>query len=234
VVIATKAQDTAGTAEWMRRLVGPSSVVVVVQNGIGHVERARPLVGDDTEILPAMIYQAAERTGLGEVRLHSDGRITVPAGPVGARFAELMAGSPVPAFEDPDFHTAAWRKLLSNVVSNPITALTLRRLDVMSEPDIVVLVRQLLTEAIAVGAADGASFAPDELARSSRVYEQYMGNGTRGGSSMLYDRLAGRPMEHEFITGVIVALGARYGVATPYNQVILALLRGIRPENIRL
>jgi 2-dehydropantoate 2-reductase len=229
VIIATKSQDTAGTADWMRGLIGPETVVVVVQNGIGHVDRVRPLVGDDTEILPAMIFQAAERTGPGEVSLHSDGRITVPAGPVGARFTELMAGSPVPAVEDSDFHTAAWRKLLSNVIANPITALTERRLDVMSEPDIVVLARQLLTEAIAVGTADGAHFAPDELERSARVYEQYVGtNG--GGSSMLYDRVAGRPMEHEFITGPIVTLGEKYGVPTPVNRALLALLRAIKPS----
>src|ERR1700742_1043148 len=38
IVLATKAQDTPGTAPWLRALAHPGSTVVVLQNGIGHVE----------------------------------------------------------------------------------------------------------------------------------------------------------------------------------------------------
>lgn len=224
VVVTTKAQDTAGARPWLDRLVGPDTVVVVVQNGINVADRVRSLV--DAQALPAMIFQAAERTAPGEVSLHSDGRITLPAGPLAARFAELLAGSPIPAVEHADFHTVAWRKLLGNAAANPITALTLRRLDVMTEPDIVRLTRDLIAEAVAVGAADGARFQEDEVERATQQYRAYVGSNG-GGSSMLYDRLAGRPTEHEFITGAVVALGAKYGIPTPTNQVILALMRGL-------
>ena len=48
-----------------------------------------------------------------------------------------------------------------------------------------------------------------------------------GGSSMLYDRLAGRPLEHEFITGAVVSAAARHGIAVPLNEALLALLRAL-------
>jgi 2-dehydropantoate 2-reductase len=46
---------------------------------------------------------------------------------------------------------------------------------------------------------------------------------------MLYDRLAGRPLEHEYITGAVVAAAERHGVAVPLNRAILALLRALSP-----
>ncbi len=52
--------------------------------------------------------------------------------------------------------TATWRKLLGNLVANPITTLTLRRIGVMSDPGIAALARGLLTEAVDVGRAEGA------------------------------------------------------------------------------
>lgn len=224
IVVATKVIDTPGAEPWLRSLVGPTSTVVVLQNGIGHVERIRPLVPPDTTILPALIYQAAERVGPGEIVLHSDGAITVPTGSVGARFGKVLAGGPLPVQEDDDFHTAAWRKLLSNVTANPLTALTLRRLEVLREPDIRDLAHTVLEEAVAVGRAEGARFAPDEVARATRISQDYPATG---GTSMLYDRLNGRPTEHDHITGEIVARGAKHGIPTPVNMTLLALLRAL-------
>ncbi|MGH8918872.1 MAG: ketopantoate reductase C-terminal domain-containing protein, partial [Actinomycetes bacterium] len=51
-------------------------------------------------------------------------------------------------------------------------------------------------------------------------------NGSSG-SSMLYDRLAGLPLEHEELNGVVVAEGARLGVPTPDHALILTLLRAL-------
>jgi 2-dehydropantoate 2-reductase len=47
------------------------------------------------------------------------------------------------------------------------------------------------------------------------------------GTSMYFDRLAGRPLEIEALTGAIVAAGDRLGVPTPLNRAFLALLRAV-------
>jgi 2-dehydropantoate 2-reductase len=48
--------------------------------------------------------------------------------------------------------------------------------------------------------------------------------GEEAGTSMLYDRLAGRELENELISGAITRLGRRHGVPTPVNQAMYALL----------
>lgn len=223
VLVATKSQDTAAAGPWLRALVGASTIVVVVQNGIGHAERVAPFVGDAT-VLPALIYSGVERLGPGRIRLHTEGCITVPAGPTGDAFADLMAQSGIAIERESDFVTALWRKVLSNVAANPITALTLRRIGVFNEPDIAALGETLLTEAAAVARAEGARIGPDDVARTLQMHRTY---NPSTGTSMLYDRLAGRPMEHEYITGAIVRTAARHGIAVPFNRAILTLLRAL-------
>ena len=47
------------------------------------------------------------------------------------------------------------------------------------------------------------------------------------GSSMLFDRLAGRPLEHQGLTGAVVRAADRHGIDVPLNRAILALLEGL-------
>jgi 2-dehydropantoate 2-reductase len=44
---------------------------------------------------------------------------------------------------------------------------------------------------------------------------------------MYFDRLAGRELEAEALTGAVVAAGQRLQVATPLNSALLALLRAV-------
>jgi 2-dehydropantoate 2-reductase len=44
---------------------------------------------------------------------------------------------------------------------------------------------------------------------------------------MYFDRLAGRPLEADALTGAIVAAGERLGIPTPLNGALLTLLRAV-------
>jgi 2-dehydropantoate 2-reductase len=113
---------------------------------------------------------------------------------------------------------------LINAVANPITALVQQRQAVLRRPEVEVLCRAILDEAVAVARADGARLADDEPARALAALYSFSGEL---GTSMYFDRLAGRQLEVEALTGAIVAAGARHGIATPINQALLALLRAI-------
>jgi 2-dehydropantoate 2-reductase len=82
----------------------------------------------------------------------------------------------------------------------------------------------VLEEAVAAARADGVPLAPDEAVRTLETLETYP---AEGGTSMYFDRLAGRPMEHEALTGAIVAAAERHGVPAPLNTALLTLLRAI-------
>jgi 2-dehydropantoate 2-reductase len=105
-----------------------------------------------------------------------------------------------------------------------MTCLTLRRQEVLRRPDIHALCLGVLDEAVAVARADGAQLAPDEPAQTMA---KLMTFGPELGTSMYFDRLAGRPLEVDALTGAIVAAGERLGIATPLNAALLTLLRAV-------
>ncbi|GAA4863822.1 2-dehydropantoate 2-reductase [Actinomycetospora straminea] len=238
VLLATKAQDTPSAAGWLAALTGPGAVVVVAQNGVDHARRVDGLVDPGATVLPASVRLGAEAVAPGRVVHHGYGRLTVPAGEAARGLAALFGADPgdgTPGTPDglsvvasDDFTTVAWRKLLSNAIANPVTALTGRRNDVLAEPATRGLVVALAREVVAVGRSVGAALTDADV---DALVAHYADMPAGLGTSMLYDRLAGRPLEHEYLTGAVVGTGSRTGVATPLNAAVLALLRGVRATN---
>lgn len=218
VFVTVKATDSSSARPWLGALCGPSTLVVAVQNGLDHATR---FPGVAAVVVPGLAYLAAERIGPGRVRHLSGRQLVVPAA-----VAPVVAGA-VPGMSvrgEDDMLSACWRKLLVNLVANPITALTMQRVGVMASPGIADLARGLLSEAVAVGRAEGADVSGADI-------EPIVAGATRWGpetgSSMLYDRMAGRPMEHQYLNGEVVRRGATAGIATPLNSALLALLEAV-------
>lgn len=227
VLVTTKAQDTADAADaagWLRSLVGPGAVVVLVQNGIDHARRLEGLVPPD-QVLPSLAYISSERTGPGRVVHQFGNRLVTPAGALGDRLRDVVGGSALSLETVPDFLTASWQKLLGNLANNPITALTTGRMAVYAAaPDVRDLARSILEEGVTVGRAEGADLGPASV---QAVFDTVDRLAPDNGTSMLYDRLAGRPLEHEHLTGAVVAAADRRGTPVPVNRTVLALLRGL-------
>ncbi|KWV48739.1 2-dehydropantoate 2-reductase [Bradyrhizobium macuxiense] len=223
VLLCTKAQDTASSAPWLEKLCGPQTRVAVLQSGIGHAERLAPLVGTAT-VVPTIVYYNGERLAPDRVRFRRAGEheFAVSDDAEGRAFDALLDGTAMRVLRTADFTTRAWRKLLLNAVANPITALTLQRQAVFRREDIKTLCRAILEEAAMVGRADGADLAPDEAEQMLATLLTYPPDA---GTSMYFDRLAGRPFEADALTGAIVAAGRRHRVATPLNGLLLTLLR---------
>jgi 2-dehydropantoate 2-reductase len=201
--------------------------VVVVQNGVDHVERVSPLVKPGTGILPALAYMSVERTAPGRVVHHAASELHVPAGDLADGLVALVGGSGIDVKAVTDFRTAVWGKLFTNIVANPITALLQQRLGVIAEPEMARLAEDILREALAVARAEGASNDESDVRRTLKRYTLVPPSG---GTSMLYDRLAGRPLEHEYITGAVVRAGERHSIPTPLNGMLLTLLRAVDRE----
>lgn len=218
-IVTTKTYDAAATGDWLARLAGPRTRVAVLQNGVEHVERFAPYV-EPARITPAVVDIPAERSAPGRVRQRRDGTILVPEGAAGEAFAGLFAHTPIGVSTTPDFRTAAWRKLALNC-AGAVNALTLKPAGVARREPIAEVMRALVGECVAVGRAEGADL-PSDLPQA--VVEGYRSGPADGINSLHADRAAGRPMELDARNGVIVRLGARHGIATPVNAMVVALL----------
>ena len=225
VLVCTKTHQTAAAGPWLARLCTPATRVAVLQNGIDHVARVEPLARG-ASIVPVLVYYNGERLAPDRVRMRHAGPhdAVVADDEPGRAFVNLFEGTPLRIIRSGDFATLAWRKLLINAVANPITALTLQRQAVLRRPDVQELCRAILDEAVAAARAEGVKLAEDETARTIATLENFSGEL---GTSMYFDRLAGRRLEAEALTGAIVAAGDRHGMAMPLNRALLTLLRAI-------
>jgi 2-dehydropantoate 2-reductase len=225
VLVCTKTQDTASSAPWLQRLCGSHARVAALQNGIGHAERLAPFVGQ-ASVVPTIVYYNGERLAPDRVRYRRAGEhdFAVTDDADGRAFAALLEGTAMRILKSPDFKTLGWRKLLLNAVANPITALTMLRQAVFRRDDVKALCLAILEEATAVGRADGAKLAADEPAQLLATLLTYPPDA---GTSMYFDRLAGRPLEIDALTGAVVAAGERHGMPTPLNRMLLTLGRAV-------
>ena len=221
VLIATKAQDTASVRPWLDAAVAPGTVIVLLQTGIDHASRLAGLAAGAT-VVPALVHINVQPLERGQAWQRAGNEIAVPAGEQGTRLAGLFAGTGIRIRLEDDFRAAAWRKLLGNVAHNPILALTGRRADVFQDPDVLALAARLIAEAAAVATAEGVAVSEEEVRSIVSGLGALPGDA---GNSMLFDRLRGRALESEFLTGAVVSAGRRAGVPTPLNDVVLTLLR---------
>jgi len=222
VLVATKTYDVAGAVAWLPRLVGPATRVAILQNGVEHVERFASHVPAGA-IVPVVVDCPAERTAPGCVRQRGAGSLTVPDSDDGRAFAALFAATPLAVRTTPDWPTAAWRKLCLNA-AGAVSAVVLQPARIARDEAMADVMRGIVREVIAVGNCEGARL---DDAVVEWVITSYRHAPPDSINSLHADRLAGRRMEIDARNGVIVRLGRKHGITTPYNETISAVLRAI-------
>jgi 2-dehydropantoate 2-reductase len=231
VLVCVKSYDTVATADALRPVVGPDTVVLSLQNGIENeailAERLglpRLMVGL-TRIGVELTAPATVRySGRGEILFgEPDGRES----PRARRLADALAAAGVPHQLRRDVLVAAWEKLAWNAGFNAVSTLadaTVR--EVLAQPACRDLVVRAMEEVDAVAVAMGV---PVRRRRTQAVLDDSLSGLPDFPTSMLQDRRRGRRLEHDAITGAVVRAGGRVGVGVPVNATLLALLARLDP-----
>jgi 2-dehydropantoate 2-reductase len=219
VILAVKATQNEEAAGWLARLCDEHTIVVVLQNGVEQVEQVQPHC-PSSPVVPGIVWYGAETQPEGWVRLRTEPRLVLPSGPSAEEVAGLLRGAGCQVDCDPDFITAAWRKLLVNALAG-LMVLTGRRSGMFHRDDVAALSRRYVAECLAVARAEGARLADDvvdELVDMFRKAPEDMG------TSMLFDRENHRRFEWDIRNGVIVRKARGHDLATPISDILVPLL----------
>lgn len=228
VIVAVKAHQTADAAAWLAALVGPTTTVVVAQNGVEHIERLRPLIPAGAAVVPAVVWCPAERSAPGRIVVTGPATLVVPSGDGGRRLADLLDGSFFGVRLSDDFTTRAWDKLLINAALGGLGALTGRAgSDLATEPVLRDLMLRLMVEIVAVARAEGADI-PDD--RPEQVLDRVVTAGAGHLSSIAVDRKLGLPTEWDARNAVVGRIAARHGLEAPLNEWLTAMIRFGEPQ----
>ncbi|MFZ0044097.1 MAG: 2-dehydropantoate 2-reductase [Solirubrobacteraceae bacterium] len=226
-IVATKSMFT-GAAIAATAHAFTDGAVASVQNGVGNEE----VIAEHVErVIRGTTFPAGRVLEPGVVHMDTRGDTWLgPFEPQPASLAQVErlaaaiteGGMNTKALADA--RGAQWTKLIFNAATNPIGALTrLSHGRVCELADTRRLVTALVDEGKAVADALGITLEsdPDELVdHAAEVAYEHR-------ASMLQDVLAERATEVDSLNGGIVRFGAENGVATPLNEAIMALIKGL-------
>ena len=219
VFVAVKDTQNEQAGAWLARLCDAHTVVCALQNGVEQLDRVGRFCPSST-VVPAAVWISSEIQPDGWVRVRNQPRLVLPDTEAAATLAELLRGAGVTVELDPDFSTAAWRKLLVNSVVG-FMVLTGRRSGIFRRDDVAALGRRYLAECLAVARAEGADLGDEVIDEIVDMLAQSPPDIT---TSMLTDREAGKPLEWDIRNGVILRKAAAHGLATPISEVVVPLL----------
>jgi 2-dehydropantoate 2-reductase len=231
VVVLVKSYHTRAAIEQAGAIIGPETVVMSLQNGLGHEEILAEVVGKE-RVLAGKTYAGGvllapghviagtrgKHTYVGEL----DGRVTARA----TRIAETFTRAGLPTEVSANIVDTMWDKLLINVATGALAGITrLPYGGLYAVPEVEQCALAAVAEAIAVARALGVKLASERPEDAWKLAAE--GLPAEFKTSMLQSIEKGVPTEVDFINGSVVRSGARVGVPTPVNRTLVACVKGI-------
>ena len=228
VIVATKARDVEAAARSAQAIVGPQTLVLSIQNGLGGPDVTARVLGRERVAVGVVGGFGASMRGPGHA--HHNGmelvRLGELSGPVSPRLeavAEVWrsGGFKVKCFDDID--QLVWEKLICNVCFSGTCAVSERTIgEVMDDADAWSIASGCAAEAFQVARKRGIKLGFDDPVAYVRDFGSKIPNAR---PSMLLDLMAKRRSEVDAINGAIPPAAKALGLAAPYNEVISGLVR---------
>ncbi len=236
VMICVKGYHTKSAIQSALPMIGENTVVLSVQNGLGNLEIIADAVGSQ-RVVGGITAHSGMPVSMNEVRYVGGLGPLLVIGPLD-RVARPGFEQVLAKFQEAglDVHLALeinnviWKKLIANVATNVVAALTgLTGGQAVKHDETVKIIEGLATELAQVAHAKGINFPEldDPTAFALKAFASTKDNRV----SMLQDVEARRPTEIGNLNEVIVSEGKRLGIATPYNEAVSWLTRGVEQCN---
>ncbi len=231
MIVLVKSFHTRDAIAGAAPLIGERTLVLSLQNGLGHedvlaeaVGRQRVLAGKTyvggVMLAPGRIVSgtAGKQTIIGEL----DGSISERALAIAAEFNRAGLATTV----SDNIVGTMWDKLLVNVSTGALSAITRLPYGALyAVPEVKATAVAAVAEAMAVAHAAGVRLRFSDP-------EQPWVRAAEGlpldfKASMLQSLEKGSITEVDFVNGAVVRWGERYGVATPVNATLVGCVKGI-------
>ncbi|MBT2407842.1 MULTISPECIES: 2-dehydropantoate 2-reductase [unclassified Streptomyces] len=228
VLLCVKTSQLPATIDTLGPLVGETTAVVTVQNGVEAPEQVAAAIGRD-RVLPGLVRVVATTVGPGEIR---------HVGPPGAlgfaewdsgvsdrvtRLREVLRDASVTVPEPSDIWADLWAKFLLVAPIGSLGAATGGATigELRSRPGTRNMLIAGMGEIYETGIKLGIELPADSVDTATELMDRQSPDVT---SSLQRDILAGRPSELEAWTGAVVRLAGRAGLSAPVHEMLYELL----------
>jgi len=234
VIVLVKSFHTREAMQGALSLVGPNTVVMSLQNGLGHEDILADVVGKQHVIAGKTyvggVFLAPGQVNAGVARKQTligelDGTITPRVQTIADEFERAGLSTVVSS----NIYATMWDKLLVNVATGALAGIThLTYGELYAVKEIEACAIAAVEEAMAVAKANGIELST----RDARDAWVKASEGLPGDfkTSILQSLEKGSVTEIDFINGSVVRWGARRNVPTPVNQTLVACIKGIERD----
>ncbi len=233
IIICTKASILPELIQEITKISRPGMQFISCQNGLDNEEYLGEIFGLDN-VLRIVINYGGSQMGDGNIYMsffnppNYIGAMTEKGETLAQQLAKMLTDSGLETHFTTNIKKYEWEKVVLNAALNPVCALTRKPMrDMMDLEYTEELAEELLREGIAVAEAAGISFDEGFLEHGI----QYLKNAGYHRTSMHQDVLRQIPTEIDWISCKVVEWGRAYGVQTPYNFTIAALIKGLEMES---
>ena len=231
VMVLVKSYHTRDAIRAASPVIGPDTVVMSLQNGLGHEDILVEEIGRD-RVMAGKTYVGGVMLAPGHVRSSVKaketfiGELDGSTSARGQRIADAFNAAGLITHLSNNILGTMWDKLFINVAGGGLTAITgltyggLYALPILQEAGLAAV-----AEGIAVAQAAGVAISIVD----PRVAWQMAAAGLppQFKTSMLQSLQSGGMTEVDYIHGSVVRWGAKLGVPTPVNSTIVACVKGI-------
>ena len=224
IIVAVKATANSALEEMIRPMIGPSTRLLTLQNGMGNVENLHRLFGEDRQIMAGLCFTCINRTSPSVIESLLPGYVQF--GQLGGRLSR-DAETMVQAFETSGIQVrradslddALWRKLCWNVPFNglAIAAGGITTDLILADSKLKKRAHDLMLEVQQAAYAHGVEIEDSFLNRQFELTEPM---GPYRPSSLI-DFLDGKPVEVDAIWGEPLDRGLAKKVPMPETEKLL-------------
>ena len=235
ILLCVKSKDTEAAAAEAAPLLKEGGIMVSIQNGLNNWEAIARQVGEDRTVGGRVIFGAEIiDPGHAKVTVNADDVLLgEPFLPVNRRLLETLqvdlslSGILTRIVSKDDIWAAIWGKVLYNCSLNPLGALLEVPYGKLGENvETRGIIKVIIEEIFLVMRAKGVK-VPYQDADEYYHYlmERQLPPTVDHRASMLQDILLGRQTEIDALNGAISQYAREYGIPTPYNDLLTALIK---------
>jgi 2-dehydropantoate 2-reductase len=231
IIVLVKSKDTEAVVRSALPWIGEDTLVMSLQNGLGHEDIIAGIVGKH-RVLAGKTYCGGLMTAPGIVTIgiknketivgELDGKITPRLTAIGKTFNDAGLLTTV----SDNIMGAMWDKILVNVATGAITGITRLVYGLMYQvPELEATACAAVLEAMAVAKAKGIELS---IAEPKAAWDK-AGKGLpfEFKASILQTLEKNSVTEIDYINGAVVQAGKLLGIPTPVNETLVSLIKGI-------
>jgi 2-dehydropantoate 2-reductase len=229
IILGVKAYDLPEVMDQIEPILKSDTTILTLQNGVTIEDTLMMRFGRERVVGGvAFIYSKIAEPGV--IDHYKKGMVTIGElmgleTPRLLRIQELFKEAGIPCFLTEDIRKAKWEKMCWNCVFNPLTVLlndhVAKALDAPElQPVVATIVREVSAVAMAAHRVPLDGDMPEKVVKWSQELRDIH-------TSMYDDWKSGRQTEIDELNGYIVKRGREFGVPTPMNDMLTALIKGM-------